>query len=121
NNFIYFSGSDRGAFPCVIDMNTNTRIFTSNNRKDQGHLSPEGTFLVIGSTVYKYSGATYAFYQSLPYSNIVYRQFINNDPSHLFIATVSSIIIYDCETNTQVFSMAAQLNYHSIVVDQASG
>src|SRR5690606_4932087 len=48
NNFIYFSGSDRGAFPCVIDMNTNTRIFTSNNRKDQGHLSPEGTFLVIG-------------------------------------------------------------------------
>jgi hypothetical protein len=120
NNFIFFSGYDRGPFPCVVDMNTKTKLFTATNRSDPAHLSPDGMFLAIGKQVYKYSGSTYVDDHTLPYANITYLQFINNNPSQLFINTPSSIIIYDCQTKTQLFSTPAQFDYNQIDFDHAS-
>jgi hypothetical protein len=118
NNFIFFPGDPRGAFPCVIDMSTNTTVFKADNRKDQGHLSSDGRFLVIGAKLYKYNGTTYEDYLTLPMP-ATYRQFINDSPSQLFIYTGSEIILYDCESKTQLFSIATRFEISGF--DQSSG
>lgn len=119
-NSIFFSGYWSANPGCVVNLNTNTVVFSLANRTDQAHLSSDGTFLVQAGTVYRYSGGTYVFDQTLPYTEIVYRQFINSNPSQLFVATTSGIIIYDCQTRTQLFSAPVFL-VNQIRFDQASG
>jgi hypothetical protein len=76
--------------------------------------------LVIASTVYKYSGGTYIIDHILPYANTTYRQFIDDEPSQLFVATTASLIIYDCQAKSELFSTTAQFDYNRIVFDQHS-
>jgi hypothetical protein len=120
NNLIYFSGRDRGTFPCVFDMNTKTTLFVSSNRDDKGHLSSDGKYLVIGSVLYERSGNTYSLKRNLPYQFISLLRFIDDSPSQLIIVDISKTEIYDCETNTVLFSTAATPSFGRVVYDQST-
>lgn len=119
DNRIYFHGS----YPCVIDMNTNTTLFSSQYQTSPGHLSPDGTFLVLGSNVYKFNGTQYVLDHTLPYSNIDYRQFSDHYPTQLFITRYDPyrILMYDCLTKSEVYSSEAYFEYYSITFNQALG
>jgi hypothetical protein len=103
-------------------MNTNTTLFTSPYQTKPGHLSPDGTFLVLGSIVYKFTGTQYIVDHTLPISNIGYRQFIDHYPTQLLINTYDPFVIrlYDCQTKSDVFSVAGSFD-NQVHFDQASG
>lgn len=120
NNFIFFSGDSRGAFPCIVDMNTRTTIHTLENRMDAANLSSDGKFLVVGPIIYEYNGDTYEFYDLMPYNNISEQQFIRTGQSEVLILTAFSLVIYDCRTKTETFSIAGQPDNSNIVFDKWS-
>ncbi len=120
NNLIYFSGYESGAYPCVVDMNSKKVIFTSPNRTTMGHLSSDGTNLIIGSNLYTYSNNTYVQKSTLNYSNISFEQFIDNSPSQLLLITSSRLVIYNCATNTEDFSTSLPYGANEPYYDQVS-
>jgi hypothetical protein len=107
NNFLIFKegGSDSSY---VIDMNIKKLI---SRLKGTGHLSPDGKYLVTPTALYSFSTNKYVKVASIPYSNIKFMEFWNKNPSQLLIATMSTLIIYDCTNQTELFSYPITYSY----------
>jgi hypothetical protein len=105
NNYVLFHDTGNSYathYSYVADMNTKTIVFKFSGT---GHLSSDGMFLVNGSNLYAFSSGTYSKVLTLPYSSVTYEQFLNGT-SQVVLQTATSVIVYDCASQTEVASYA---------------
>jgi hypothetical protein len=109
NNFIQIGGY-------VFDMNANKQIF---NFSGLGHLSSDGNYFINRADLYSYNSSTYVKTSTLPYTNIVYEQFLNNTSQVVLIAN-SSVVIYDCLNGVELHSYPISTTNPLARIDQIS-
>lgn len=122
NNLILLrldNGSGYTAY--VVDMNTQQNIFSLVVNFSGTHLSGDGKYFVKNNEVYKFTGTTYDADFLLPYANIKYIQFMNDDPNELVVLTNNKAIRYNCDTRTEIAAWdCAPHNTPYSHLDQAS-
>ena len=109
NNIILYSGY----YPYgnlnlnILDFNTKTILFAVPDR-GPSHLSANGEYFAsVGELnkldMYKYDGTTFQLQTTLPYTEIKYVRFFDNQP-RLLIVTYSKVIVYDYLGNSEIAS-----------------